>query len=140
MEVIHHPSVRPSAPRARRVLVVDDSRDVTDALAELVEMLGHTACRAHDGPGALAAAAAFRPDIVICDIGLPGMSGVEVCARLRAAPGGAALVIVALSGWDKDDPIGGSRGAGFDRHLTKPIGLVGLREVLALHPEPAQKA
>jgi len=115
----------------RRVLLVDDSLEVTDALGQMIGMLGHRVRCAHDGPSALAAAADHRPDLVIVDLGLPGMSGDELCEQLRTSPGGQALVIVALTGWDRDDVHARSR---FDRHVTKPIGLIGLREVLALHP------
>jgi CheY-like chemotaxis protein len=84
---------------------------------------------AHDGPSALAAAAAAPADLVLLDIGLPGMDGYAVAARLRAA-GHTALALVALTGYGRADDIRRARDAGFDHHLVKPIDLAQLRRIV----------
>lgn len=95
-------------------------------------MLGHEARVAGDGPSALAAAAAeFRPDVVLCDIGLPLMDGYQVVARLRTQPGLAATRFVALTGYGREEDMRRSRAAGFDAHLVKPADLAKLTAVLA---------
>lgn len=106
---------------ALRVLVVDDNVDGTDSLALLLELAGHEALRAYDGPSALRLAAAHRPDVVFLDIGRPGMDGHEVTRRLRADPATAGAFVVALTGWGSDDDRRRSREAGADLHLTKPV-------------------
>ena len=90
-------------------------------------MLGHEVRAVHDGPAALAAVEALRPDVVLLDIGMPGMSGYEVARRLRERPGGAALRLVALTGWGAEDDRRRTREAGFDHHLVKPVAPAELR-------------
>lgn len=123
----------PPAPRpaGRRVLVVDDNADGAESLSELLRLLGHEVRTAPDGPAALGTARAFRPAVVLCDIGLPGMDGYEVARRLRADAATAGAVLVAVTGWGSDDDRRKSREAGFDRHLTKPVAPTALVEVLA---------
>jgi PAS domain S-box-containing protein len=106
---------------ALRVLVVDDNVDGTDSLALLLELAGHEALRAYDGPAAIALARARAPDVVFLDIGLPGMDGHAVTRRLRADPATKDSFIVALTGWGSDDDRRRSREAGADLHLTKPV-------------------
>jgi CheY-like chemotaxis protein len=106
---------------ARRVLVVDDSPDAAESLAMLVEFEGHEVYQAHDGAEAVRTAERVRPDIVLMDIGLPVLSGYEACRRLRAQAWGAAIVIVALTGWGQEEDRERSRAAGFDLHLVKPV-------------------
>jgi two-component system, chemotaxis family, CheB/CheR fusion protein len=130
------PRVRVPPGTARRVLVVDDNRDVAESISELITMLGHTAERAHDGPSALAAFTAFAPDLVLLDIGLPGMNGYEVARRIRGAPRGAEVAIVAVTGWGQPADRARSRDAGFDHHLVKPAALAALREVVGDATEP----
>jgi two-component system CheB/CheR fusion protein len=113
----------------RRVLVVDDNPDVTDTICEVLEMIGHVTRQASDGVAAVTAAAEFQPDVVILDLGLPGLSGFEVARALRATRG-ASVVIVALTGWGQQSDLTRSRGAGFDYHLVKPAGLEALRELV----------
>jgi signal transduction histidine kinase len=115
----------------RRVLVVDDNADVADTIGDVIDMLGHDVRVAPDGPQALAVAEAFRPDLVLLDIGMPGMDGCEVARRLRALPGGEAVVLVALTGWGQPQDVEMIMRAGFDQHLVKPAALATLREVLA---------
>ena len=114
----------------RRVLVVDDNPDVADTIGDVIDMLGHDVRVAQDGAVALALAETFRPDLVLLDIGMPGMDGCEVARRLRAQPGGEAIVLVALTGWGQPQDVEMIMDAGFDQHVVKPIALVTLREVL----------
>jgi two-component system CheB/CheR fusion protein len=113
----------------RRVLVVDDNPDVTDTICEVLEMIGHVTRQASDGTAAVTAAAEFQPDVVILDLGLPGLSGFEVARALRASRG-SSVVIVALTGWGQQSDLTRSRDAGFDYHLVKPAGLEALRELV----------
>jgi hypothetical protein len=104
-----------------RVLVVDDNVDAADSLATLLRMAGHEVDVAHDGSGAIASAARATPDVILLDIGLPGMSGYEVAERLRAVPGREGMRIYALTGYGNEDDQRRSYEAGFDGHLVKPV-------------------
>jgi CheY-like chemotaxis protein len=115
------PPSTPPTPRTYRVLVVDDNRDAASSLALLLQMAGHQASRAHDGPGALEAAEKERPDLILLDIGLPTLNGYEVCRRIRAKPWGASVMVVALTGWGQEEDRRRSHEAGFDGHLVKPV-------------------
>ncbi|HZP89095.1 MAG TPA: ATP-binding protein [Burkholderiales bacterium] len=108
---------------ARRVLVVDDNVDSAQSLATLLELQGHAVRYAYDGHAALEAAAQFRPQIVLLDIGLPGMDGFEVARRLRANVETAGAALVALTGYGQAEDRVRSKAAGFDHHLTKPVDL-----------------
>jgi PAS domain S-box-containing protein len=114
----------------RRVLVVDDNLDGAESLSHMLGLLGHVTEMVHDGPAALDAVGGFRPEIVLLDIGLPGMDGYEVAHRLRAEPGTAEVILVALTGWGSGDDRRRTREAGFDHHLTKPVAPDELRRVL----------
>jgi CheY-like chemotaxis protein len=96
---------RPTVPH-RRVLVVDDNKDAAETLAQLVEMLGHEADVAYDGPSAVAKARVHAPDVILCDIGLPGIDGYEVARQLRDG-GGADVRLVAVSGYAQPDDVRG---------------------------------
>lgn len=109
-----------AAPAARRVLVVDDNSDAANTLVDLLRLSGHAAEAAYDGAQALQAAQRFAPDVVLLDIGLPGLDGLEVGRRLRAAAD-APLRLVAISGYGQDQDRAASAAAGFDLHLVKPI-------------------
>jgi DNA-binding response OmpR family regulator len=112
------------------VLVVDDSEDLTEALALLLKLWGHQPEVAASGRAALAAARARRPDVVLLDLGLPDLSGYEVARRLRALHGPDATMLVALSGRDREDcPC--CREAAFDHHYVKPVDPLTLRDLLA---------
>jgi PAS domain S-box-containing protein len=121
--------VRP-AGSPRRVLVVDDNADAAESAALLLRMLGHEVKTAHDGPSALQAARAFRPEAVLLDIGLPGMSGYDVAKTLRAEPGNGALVLVVVTGYGQDEDRRRSAEAGFDRHLVKPVDPAAVQALL----------
>jgi signal transduction histidine kinase/DNA-binding response OmpR family regulator len=112
---------RPTVGAGLRVLLVDDNVDGADSLAALVRLAGHDTRVAHDGPGALAAAADFRPHVVVLDIGLPGLTGYEVARRLRDDPHLAGVSLVAVTGYGRDEDREQARQAGFDHHLVKPV-------------------
>jgi PAS domain S-box-containing protein len=113
--------VRGAPLRARRrVLVIDDNRDAADSLAELVSMLGHRADVAYDGFAGLARAAEAPPDVVLCDIGLPGMDGYECARQLRALAPSRHLRLVAVSGYAQPEDVARAMEAGFDAHVAKP--------------------
>jgi CheY-like chemotaxis protein len=113
-----------------RVLVVDDNADAATMLSILVELQGHTTASAHSGPEALSVAAAFRPDVVLLDIGLPGFDGCHTARELRQRPGGSGLMLAALTGWSSDEDRRRTREAGFDRHLTKPVDPADIDDLL----------
>jgi CheY-like chemotaxis protein len=94
-------------------------------------MTGRTARAVYDGESVPRAAQEFEPDVVLLDIGLPGMSGLEVARRLRSNPLFARLVIIAVTGWGAEADRHRSREAGFDEHLTKPVDLQSLEPLLA---------
>ncbi|MCE3272868.1 MAG: putative histidine kinase, hybrid [Ramlibacter sp.] len=113
-----------------RVLVVDDNQDAADTLAAFLELLGVQVRTVHSGPEVVPAADAFAPDVVLLDIGLPGMDGYEVARALRAHPRLAQVQLIALTGWGSEQDRRRALDAGFDRHLTKPVDLGKLEELL----------
>ena len=114
-----------------RVLVVDDNADAAQTLQMLLASLGHEVQVANDGAAAIEAASQFRPDLVLLDIGMPGMSGYEVARRLRALRAGAEMRIVAITGWGQDVDRQQSRDAGVDVHLVKPVDVDELQLAIA---------
>jgi len=123
-----------SAPR-RRVLIVDDNVDAAESLAMLLAALGHETHLAHDGEQALAAVAAFGPDVVMLDIGLPRLNGYEVARRIRGeGRHGHGPQLIALTGWGQDEDRRRAKEAGFDLHLTKPVDLEVLHAIMARSP------
>jgi len=115
--------------RARRVLVVDDNADAAESLADVVKMLGHAVEVAYDGPSAVERARANPPDIVLCDLGLPGMSGYEVAKALRVGADGMQLF--AVSGYAQPEDVKKAVEAGFDGHVAKPCDLAVIERLLA---------
>ncbi len=113
----------------RRVLVVDDNRDAADTLAQLVELLGHDVEVAYDGPSALAKVRERAPDVVLCDLGLPGMDGYDVARQIRAGSGGRVR-LVAVSGYAQPEDVARATAAGFDVHVPKPADPERIDEVL----------
>jgi two-component system CheB/CheR fusion protein len=101
--------------------LIDDNIDAAESLAQLLSLSGHDARTAIDGASGLRAAADFKPEVVFCDLGLPGMSGYEVAESLRALPGGRELVLVALTGYGQPSDREKTARAGFDAHLVKPV-------------------
>jgi PAS domain S-box-containing protein len=104
-----------------RVLVVDDNRDAAESTAVLLELMGNTVRTVHDGEAALAAAESFRPDVVLCDIGLPKLNGYDVARTLRESGRGRQMCLVALTGWGQEADKRQALEASFDHHLTKPV-------------------
>lgn len=128
----------PARPAARRILVVDDNRDAADSMATILELTGHATRTAYGGLETLSAAAEFRPDVILMDLGMPKLSGYGAARWIRNQPWGAGLTLVALTGWDQDDDRLKTKGAGFDRHLVKPVAFATLSKLLAeLSPAPA---
>jgi PAS domain S-box-containing protein len=116
------PDPRPDPGRARRILVVEDQVDAAITLKMVLELAGHTVAVARDGLAALVCADTFGPDLVLCDIGLPGgMDGYQVARILRRTPRGQELTLIALTGFGTQEDRDQALGAGFDRHLTKPV-------------------
>ena len=106
---------------ARRILVVDDNVDAAELTATLLTMWGHEVRTLHDGPSVLTAVESFHPELILLDIGLPGMSGYDVARELRQRPEGKGIVLAAMTGYGQDKDRSQSREAGFDYHLTKPL-------------------
>ena len=92
--------------------------------------MGHQTRTAHDGDEAVEVAEAFRPDVILMDIGMPGTNGYEACRRIREAAWSAGMTIVAQTGWGQEDDRRRARAAGFDGHLTKPVDPQELRRIL----------
>jgi signal transduction histidine kinase len=115
----------------RRILIVDDNRDAAVTLGKMLSLLGHDIRTAHDGLEGLEAAGTFHPDLVLLDLGLPKLSGHEVCRRLREQPWGQALFIVAVTGWGQEDDRRRSQEAGFNEHLVKPVSFAAVEKLLA---------
>jgi DNA-binding response OmpR family regulator/nitrogen-specific signal transduction histidine kinase len=113
----------PKAARRRRVLVVDDNVDAAELLGEALSQAGHEVKREHDGESAVGAAAKFRPDVVLLDLGLPGMDGYEVARRLRTHPGLERVRIIAITGYGQEADRSRTAEAGIDEHLVKPVDL-----------------
>jgi signal transduction histidine kinase len=120
------------APRAstKRVLLVEDNADVSGMLAAYLQQLGYEVIQAHDGHTGLDAAMRHRPDVIVCDIGLPGLDGYEIARRVRARPGLQACVLIAVSGYGDAADRERARTAGFDHHLTKPADPVQLADLM----------
>jgi CheY-like chemotaxis protein len=122
----------PDAPARRpsRVLVVDDSVDSAESMALLLELAGHDTRMAHSGPAALDEAGAFEPDVVLLDIGLPGMDGYEVARTLRASTARRTPRIVALTGYGRPEDRARAMAAGCHHHMTKPVDFVELEALV----------
>jgi CheY-like chemotaxis protein len=113
------------------VLVVDDNLDAAQSLAMLLKAGGHDVRTAHDGPATLEAALAYRPNVVLLDIGMPGMNGFDVAKRLRQEPALGNVVLVAMTGYGQDADRQRSQEAGFDHHLVKPALFEQVQKILA---------
>jgi PAS domain S-box-containing protein len=118
------------SPRARRVLVVDDNRDLATSTAALLELWGHAAHVVYNGNEVLGAVQTFRPDVVLLDIGLPEVNGFDVAQRIRAEPDLSGVRLIAMTGYGQDRDRQRARAAGFDSHLVKPVQPEALRGVV----------
>jgi CheY-like chemotaxis protein len=115
---------------ARRVLVVDDNRDAAETMRELLQVYGYATRVAYDGPEALDAAIAFRPDVALVDIGLPAMDGYEVARRIRQLPELRAIRLIAVTGYGQASDRHRTEQAGFDHHLVKPVDVEELKRAI----------
>lgn len=125
------PKLEPPSSQAARILVVDDNTDLARGLARLLEIHGYKVSIAYDGPSGFLRAKEWRPEIVLLDIGLPGMDGYQVAALLREDDSTKDAIIIGISGYGQEDDRKRSTQAGFDRHLVKPISSQDLLEILA---------
>lgn len=115
--------------------MVDDNRDSADSMTLLVDMLGHTARSAYDGEEALQQFGARRPQVVLLDLSMPGLTGFDVIRGIReqaSSDGGKHVIVAAMTGLGSDEDIARTRAAGFDAHLVKPVDLDEVEAVLAL--------
>ena len=125
-------AVEDSAPNStRRILIVDDNQDSAISLAMMLKLMGNETHTAHDGLAAVEAAAEFRPDIILLEIGLPKLNGYDACRRIREQVWSKDILIVALTGWGQEEDRRRSQEAGFDQHLVKPVELTALQTLLA---------
>jgi signal transduction histidine kinase len=118
------------------VLVIEDNPDVADTLAEWLKGMGHHVWLATSGPDGVDMVSKNRPDLVLCDLGLPDMDGVEVCRRVRSLDLGKQPKIVALTGWGREADRRRTKEAGFDEHLVKPVEVERLRSILDAFSTP----
>ena len=126
-----HNGVQKAKPARRRILVVDDNRDGATSLATMLRIMGNDTQAAHDGLEAVAVAEAFKPDVILMDIGMPRLNGYEACRRIREQPWGRNVVIVAQTGWGQEDDKRKSQEAGFDFHMVKPVDPAALEKLLS---------
>lgn len=116
--------------QAKCILIVDDNVDAANTVAEILRMLGNEVMTAHDGLGAVSAAANMVPDVIILDIGLPGIDGYEAARRIRARESkDRAAVLIALTGWGQEDDKQRAYQTGFDHHWVKPVSLEQLKKI-----------
>jgi PAS domain S-box-containing protein len=114
----------------RRVLVVDDNRDAAETLGIMLELAGHQVALAHDGVEAIERAAEFRPEVILMDVGMPRLNGLDATRAIRQEPWGNAVTIIVLTGWGQEGDRDQSREAGCDGHLVKPVALDELTRML----------
>lgn len=121
----------------QRVLIVDDNRDAALAIKYLLELCGHQVAVAYDGESGIEQAAAFAPDVLLCDIGLPGNSdGYEVAETLRQRPECSEAHMIAITGYGRAEDVRRALEAGFDLHLTKPVDAMALNELIVNGRKP----
>jgi CheY-like chemotaxis protein len=140
LPVMHVPAGPPgSAPSTdgqaapgpkRRILVVDDNRDGADSLAMMLRLMDNDVRTAHDGVAAVVAAEQFRPEIILMDVGMPRLNGLDATRRIREQSWAHNMVIIALTGWGQENDRERSREAGCDGHLIKPVNLSELEMLL----------
>lgn len=114
----------------RRVLVVDDNKDAGNSMGMLLKYLGSDVQVVHDGARALATMESYRPDVVLLDIGMPGMDGFEVARQVRQRPEFNNVMLIALTGWGQAEDRNRTQAAGFDYHLVKPADITALQSLL----------
>jgi len=105
----------------KRILIADDNLDAAESLQLWLQLSGHEVQIAASGVAALELAATFLPEVALLDLGMPGLNGFDVARRIRKAPWGKSMVLIALTGWGQEEDRRRTAEAGFDHHLTKPI-------------------
>jgi PAS domain S-box-containing protein len=123
-----------SGREKRRLLVVDDNRDGATSLAIMLRLLGDEVRTAHDGIEAIEAAAEFRPEVILMDVGMPRLNGLEAARRIKSEPWGREITIIALTGWGQENDRARSFEAGCDDHMVKPVDIAELQKKLAIQP------
>ena len=123
-------AARPVATVARRILVADDNHDAADGIGMVLKAAGHDVEVVYDGQSALEAARRLHPDVMLLDIGMPGLNGYDVAAAVRREPWSEATLVIALTGWGQDSDRARSADAGIDLHLVKPVAPDRLQEAL----------
>jgi len=123
--------------RCRRILVADDFPQSAETLARLLRHDGSEVRVAQDGAEAFETAAEFRPDVVVLDLAMPKLNGYEAARKIRAQPWGKHMVLIALTGWGQQQDRQRTQDAGFDAHLTKPVNLGQIMDLLARLPATA---
>jgi len=143
------PAARPGSDHRRtanpkKILVVDDNREAADSMVWLVSTTGHDVRVAYDGHQALSVAATFVPDILLLDLGMPGLNGFEVAKQIRLQPWGESMTLIAVTGWGQERDRRRAAEAGFDAHLVKPVKTSELLSALELRrsivASPASRA
>jgi signal transduction histidine kinase/CheY-like chemotaxis protein len=137
--VVDEPAAQPTSGNGQevlpksshRILIVDDNRDAADTLAMLLKFMGNEMRTAYDGQEGVDAAAEFRPAVVLLDIGLPKMNGIEACRHIRSQAWGKNVVLIAVTGWGQDEDRCLTHEAGFDHHMVKPVNPKELMKLLA---------
>jgi signal transduction histidine kinase len=134
-------SVAPSSSTALRleVVIVEDNEDIAQGLADLLVAQGHGVSVAETGPRGLELIREKAPDLVLCDLGLPGLDGLDVCRQVRTSPTEHQPMMVALTGWGREDDRRRTKDAGFDHHVVKPIAIEALREILGAASESRRR-
>jgi CheY-like chemotaxis protein len=123
-----------------RILVVDDDRATADTLALLIRTLGYEAKAVYSGEDAVEQILKFEPDMALIDIGMPQRDGYDTVAGIRQQPGGMHVILVAVTGWSRDEDKRRAYESGFDLHVTKPMRVETLKELLALLDPEAYSA
>jgi CheY-like chemotaxis protein len=113
-----------------RILVVDDNHDAAESMGVLLKLMGADVRAAYDGLEALEVAQSFRPEVVLLDIGMPKMHGYDTARRFRQEEWGKEIVLIALTGWGRDEDRRRAEEAGFDGHVIKPVQVSSLRQLL----------
>ena len=119
-----------SATNGLRIVIIEDNEDVAESLKDLLEDTGHRVWAALSGSDGINLVQEVRPNVVLCDLGLPQMGGVEICQRIRALPIEVRPLMVAITGWGREEDHRRTREAGFDHHLVKPVAVDSLDKVL----------
>jgi signal transduction histidine kinase len=120
----------PARSTSLDIVVVEDNDDIADVLAEWLEQIGHAVRVARTGRRGVELVRELAPDVVVCDLGLPDLDGMEVCREVRRLPMERQPVMIALTGWGREDDMRSSRDAGFDHHLVKPVATDKLEALL----------